>query len=47
MKKQTKRFMATIIDPEKRAAFKRMMIDAQLQSEFKPKTSKNDREAAE
>lgn len=44
MKKQTKRFMSTIVDPVKRALFKKMMIDAQLQSEIKPKTSKNERE---
>lgn len=44
MKKQTKRFMATFVDPVQRAQFKKMMIDAQLQSEVKTKTSKNDRE---
>jgi hypothetical protein len=27
---QTKRFMATIVDPHKRGAFKRAMIDAEL-----------------
>lgn len=47
MKKQTKRFMATIVDPVMRAEFKRMMIDAQIQSEFKPKTSKAERGASE
>ncbi len=47
MKKQTKRFIATIIDPEKRAEFKRIMIEAQIQSEFKPKLSKSDRGASE
>lgn len=44
MKKQTKRFMATFVDPVKRAQFKNMMIEAQLQSEIRTKTSKNDRE---
>lgn len=30
MSAQTKRFMATIVDPHKRGAFKRAMIDAEL-----------------
>jgi hypothetical protein len=35
--KQTKRFMATIVDPQARGAFKRAMIQAQLESEIVPK----------
>jgi len=35
--KQTKRFMATIVDPVARNSFKRDMIQAQLQSEIAPK----------
>lgn len=31
--KQTKRFMATIVDPQKRGEFKRGMIQAQLEAE--------------
>ena len=33
MSKQTKRFMATIVDPQARGEFKRAMIQAQLASE--------------
>lgn len=47
MKKQTKRFMATIVDPVKRAEFKRIMIDAQLQSEIRSRPTKGDREGSE
>jgi hypothetical protein len=32
MSAQTKRFMATIVDPHQRGAYKRAMIDAQLSS---------------
>jgi hypothetical protein len=33
LNRQTKRFMATIVDPQKRNEFKRGMIEAQLESE--------------
>lgn len=35
--KQTKRFMATIVDPVARNSYKNDMIQAQLQSEIAPK----------
>ena len=35
--KQSKRFMATFIDPVQRNAYKNAMIQAQLQSEIVPK----------
>ena len=41
--KQTKRFMATMIDPVQRNAYKNMMIQAQLQSEIVPKREKKPR----
>jgi hypothetical protein len=37
---QTKRFMATIVDPHKRGAFKRAMIDAQLSGSVQQRDSK-------
>ncbi len=43
LNKQTKRFMATIVNAEERNAFKRGMIDAQLQSEIVVKPDKKDR----
>ena len=42
---QTKRTMATIVDPVERHAYKRMMIQAQLASEVVVKTEKRDRNA--
>jgi hypothetical protein len=40
LSKQTKRFMATMIDPVQRNAYKNAMIQAQLQSEIVPKREK-------
>jgi hypothetical protein len=42
LNKQTKRLMCTIVDPVARNQYKRMMIDAQLQSEIVIKTPKGD-----
>lgn len=41
MSSQTKRFLATIVDPHKRGAFKRAMIDAQLSASTPVKISKS------
>ncbi len=41
LSKTTKRMMATIVDAHARGHFKRMMIDAQLESEKRPVASKN------
>jgi hypothetical protein len=43
LEKQTKRFMATMVDPVMRNAYKNMMIQAQLQSEIVPKREKKPR----
>jgi hypothetical protein len=43
LSKQTKRFMATIIDNHKRGEYKRAMIDAQLQASIQPKREKGNR----
>ncbi len=43
LSKQTKRFMATIIDPIKRGQFKNAMIEAQLASETPFKSEKKNR----
>ena len=44
LSKQTKRFMATIIDPQARGQFKRDMIQAQLASEQQaPRRERGDR----
>ena len=42
--KQTKRFMATILDDHKRGEYKRAMIDAQLMGEqqYRPSKGKKD-----
>jgi len=40
LSKQTKRFMATMIDPEQRNAFKRAMIQAELAAAIVPKREK-------
>jgi hypothetical protein len=45
LSKQTKRFMCTILDPQERGAFKRMMIQAQLASQVVIKSNKSDRNA--
>jgi hypothetical protein len=42
LSKQTKRYMATIVNTEARNHFKRMMIQAQLQSEIVVKTPQRD-----
>lgn len=42
MNKQTKRFMTRLVNVEQRNQFKRMMIDAQLCSEVKPKEKKGE-----
>lgn len=42
MNKQTKRFMSTFVSAEQRNQFKRMMIDAQLCAEVKPREKKGD-----
>jgi len=45
LSKQTKRFMATFVDPVERNAYKRAMIQAQLYSEIVVKPEKRDRNA--
>lgn len=42
LNKQTKRFMSTFVSAEQRNQFKRMMIDAQLCAEVKPREKKGD-----
>lgn len=46
LSKQTKRTMATIVDPVVRHAYKNAMIDAQISAETLPVKSKNKREAS-
>lgn len=43
LSKQTKRFMATIVDPVARHEYKRAMIQAQLASEVVIKSVKKDK----
>jgi len=45
LSKQTKRFMATIVDPVARNAYKNAMIQAQLQSEIIIKAPTRDKNA--
>jgi hypothetical protein len=45
LSKQTKRFMATIVDPVARHAYKRAMIQAQLASEVIVKSAPRDKNA--
>lgn len=45
--KQTKRFMATIIDPIKRNEYKNAMIEAQIVGSVQFKSNKNKKESAE
>jgi hypothetical protein len=45
LSKQSKRFMATIVNAEERNAFKRAMIQAQLSSEVVVKSAPRDRNA--
>jgi hypothetical protein len=48
LSKQTKRFMATIVDPLARNAYKNAMIDAQIASEtLPPKSDKKKRNEAQ
>lgn len=42
LNKQTKRFMSTFVSAEQRNQFKRMLIDAQLCAEVKPREKKGD-----
>ena len=48
LNKQTKRYMATIIDPVKRSEFKNAMIEAQLAASvpFKSDKKKNNKETS-
>jgi hypothetical protein len=41
MSAQTKRFLATIIDPHKRGEFKRSAIQAELTAAIQPRTSRD------
>lgn len=43
MSKQSKRFLATIIDPHKRGEIKRHLIGAQIAAQTPVKRSKNER----
>jgi len=45
--KQTKRFMATIVDPIRRNEYKNAMIDAQIIGSVQFKSNKNKKESAE
>ncbi len=48
MSKQSKRFLATIIDPHKRGEFKKSAIQAELAESIQPRFSKNkNKESAE
>jgi hypothetical protein len=48
LSKQTKRFMATIVDPVARNAYKNAMIDAQIAAEtLPPKSDKKKRNEAQ
>lgn len=44
LSKQTKRFMATMVNAEQRNAFKRAMIQAELAAAIVPKSTKGDRD---
>jgi hypothetical protein len=44
MTKQSKRFLATIVDPHKRASFKAGSIQAELAALVQPRREKNRRE---
>ena len=45
--KQTKRFMATIVDPIRRTEYKNAMIEAQIIGSVQFKSNKNKKESAE
>lgn len=47
MTKQSKRFLATIVDPVKRGEFKQSAIQAELAALIQPRISKGKREAKE
>lgn len=44
MTKQSKRFLATVIDPHKRGEIKRTLVQAELAALIQPKISKNRKE---
>ena len=46
LSKQTKRYMATMLDPVQRNAYKNAMIDAQLSAETPYKSEKKTRKEA-
>jgi hypothetical protein len=47
LKKDSKRLLSFILDSHRRGQVKRCMIEAQLQSEVKPKASKEDKSSTE
>ncbi len=47
MSAQSKRFLATIIDPHKRGEFKRSAIQAELAASIQPRFTKSKKEASE
>lgn len=47
MEQQTKRILATFIDPQRRGDYKRSMIEAQLYSTLQPRVIKTKREDKE
>jgi len=47
MSKQSKRFLATIVDPHKRSEFKRSAIQSELAAAIQPRVSKGKRDAKE
>lgn len=47
LNQQSKRIMATYLDPHKKGAYKRAMIEAQLESLIQPKREKSKRETSE
>lgn len=46
MSKQSKRFLATIVDDHRRGEARRMLVQAELAAAIQPKISKNRREPA-
>lgn len=47
LKKETKRMLAQIGNPAERGEFKRMMIEAQLQSMIRPKKERRTQESSD
>ena len=47
LSKQTKRYMATIVDPIKRSEFKNAMIEAQIAAETPIKSNKKSKESSD